>query len=39
MNEAEKHLKEYAPEDEVPYPHPQCKAAGLVLPSVMGFKN
>jgi len=37
MNEAEKHLKKYAPEDEVP--HPQCKAAGLVLPSVMGFKN
>ncbi len=39
MNEVEKHLKKYAPKDEVPCPHRQCKAAGLVLPSVMGFKN
>ena len=39
MNKVEKHLKKYAPKDEVPYPHPQCKAAGLVLPSGMDFKN
>lgn len=39
MNEVAKHLKKYAPKDEVPCPHPQCRAAGLVLRSVMGFKN
>ena len=39
MNEVEKHLKKYTPKDQVLCPHPQCKAAGLVLPSVMGFKN
>jgi len=39
MNEVEKHLKKYAPQDGVPCPHPQCKAAGLVLPSAMAFKN
>ncbi len=31
MNEVEKHLKRFAPGDEVPCPHPQCKATGLVL--------
>ena len=39
MNEAEKHLKSLASEDPVPCPHPQCKAAGLVLSSVMHFKS
>ena len=39
MNEVEKHLIKYAPEDQILCPHLQCKAAGLVLPSVMGFKN
>jgi len=39
MNEVEKHLKSFAPEDPVPCPHPYCKAAGLVLSSVMHFKN
>jgi len=39
MYEVEKHLKKYTPKDQVLCPHPQCKAAGLVLPSVMGFKN
>jgi len=39
MNEADKHLKRFAPEDPLPCPHPQCKAAGLVLPSVMQFKS
>jgi len=39
MNEVEKHLKRFAPEDQVPCPHPQCKAAGLILPTVMAFKN
>lgn len=39
MNEVEKHLRKHSPQDPVPCPHPQCKAAGLVLPSVMGFKN
>ena len=39
MNEVEKHLTKYAPEDQILCPHPQCRAAGLVLPSVMSFKN
>lgn len=39
MNEVGKHLTRFAPEDQVPCPHPICKAAGLVLPSVMAFKN
>ena len=39
MNEAVKHLKRFASGDEVPCPHPICKAAELVLPSVMVFKN
>lgn len=39
MNEAEQHLKRFAPKDQVPCPHPQCRAAGLVLPSVIAFKN
>ena len=39
MNEVDKHLKKIAPEDPVPCPHPQCKAAGLVLSSVMHFKS
>ena len=39
MNEVGKHLERFAPEDQVPYPHPQCKAAGLVLPTVMDPKN
>lgn len=39
MNEIENHLKRFAPANEVPCSHPTCKAAGLVLPSVMVFKN
>ncbi|KAA6415050.1 MAG: hypothetical protein FRX48_01801 [Lasallia pustulata] len=39
MNEVGKHLERLAPEDQVPCPHPQCKAAGLVLPTVMDLKN
>ena len=39
MNEVAKHLKKYAPTDKVPCPHPHCRAAELVLPSVMAFKN
>lgn len=39
MNEIGKHLEGFAAEDEVLCPHPQCKAVGLVLPTVMGFKN
>jgi len=39
MNEAGKHLERFAPKDQVPCPHPQCRAAGLVLPSVINFKN
>ena len=38
MNEAEMHLRGYRPAAEVPCPHPQCKAAGLVLSSIMHFK-
>lgn len=39
MNEVDKHLKNFAPTDKVPFPHPQCKAAGLVLSSVMHYKS
>ena len=39
MNKAEKHLKSFAPADKVPCSHPQSKAAGLVLSSVMHLKN
>lgn len=39
MNEVGRHLKNFAPEDPVPCAHPQCKVAGLVLSSVMHFKN
>ncbi len=39
MNEVEKHLERFAPGDEVQCPHPQCKAAELVLPSIEVFKN
>ena len=39
MNEVEKHLKIFAPEDPVLCPHSQCKAAGLVLRNVMDSKN
>ena len=33
--EVEKRLKKYALEEQVLYPHPQCEAAGQVLPSVI----
>ena len=39
MNEVGRHLRRFAPEDQVPCPHPRCKAVGLGLPSVMAFKN
>ena len=39
MNAVEKHLASFASEDNVSCPHPQCKAAGLVLPTVTEFKN
>jgi len=39
MNEVGKHLKSFAQEDSVACPHSRCKAAGLILPSVMVFKN
>ena len=39
MKEVERHLKSFLPAAEVPYPHPQCKAAGLVLSSVVNIKN
>jgi hypothetical protein len=39
MNEVGKHLKSFAQEDPVACPHSRCKAAGLILPSVMVFKN
>ena len=38
MNEVEKHLANYSPEDQVSCPHPQCKEAALVLSNVMAFK-
>jgi len=39
MNEVEKHLRRFGPGDKVACPHPQCKAAGLILPGVQDFKN
>ncbi len=39
MNEVGKHLKNFAADDQVPCPHPRCKEAKLILPSVMAFKN
>lgn len=39
MNEVEKHLKKFASENEVLCPHLKCKAASLVLPVIMAFKN
>ena len=33
------HLKSFAPEDPIPCPHAQCKAAGLVLSNAMVFKD
>ena len=39
MDEVERHLNGFAPGDPIPCPHPTCKAAGLVLPEVMIFKN
>jgi len=39
LDEVGKHLKTFAPDDKVPCPHPRCKAAKLVLPNVMTFKN
>ena len=38
MDEVDKHLRKFAPHDEVPCPHPMCKSAAVVLPSVMAFK-
>ena len=35
MNEVGRHLRRFAPEDQVPCPHPRCKAVGLGLPGVM----
>ncbi len=39
LDEVGKHLETFAPDDKVPCPHPRCKAANLVLPNVMTFKN
>ncbi len=39
LNEIEKHLKTFAPDDKIPCSHSRCKAANLVLPNVMTFKN
>ena len=38
MDEADKHLRKYAPNDKVPCPHPMCKSAAVVLPGVMALK-
>lgn len=39
MDEVERHLNRFVPGHTIPRPHPTCKAAGLVLPGVMVFKN
>lgn len=39
MDEVEKHLKKFAPNDKVLCPDPYCKAAQLILPSIMAFKS
>lgn len=38
MNEVKKHLRKFSPQIQVPCPHPQCKAATLILPNVLAFK-
>jgi len=39
LNEVEKHLKTFAPDDKISCSHSRCKAANLVLSNVMTFKN
>jgi len=39
INEVRKHLERFAPKNQVLYSHSQCKAAELILPNVMAFKN
>lgn len=39
MNEVERHLKRFAPDDPILCPHSKCKASELVLPHAMAFKN
>ncbi len=39
MNEVAKHLTPFIHDDSIPCPYPTCKAAELVLPGVMAFKN
>ncbi|KAI4191972.1 MAG: hypothetical protein LQ350_008714 [Teloschistes chrysophthalmus] len=39
MDEVEKHLRKYAPQDILPCPHPQCQAVELTLPNTVTFKN
>lgn len=39
VDEVERHLERLATGDPIMCPHPTCKAAGLVLPGAMAFKN
>jgi len=39
LNEIEKHLKTFAPDDKIPCLHSRCKAVNLILPNVITFKN
>lgn len=39
MDEVDKHLRKFAPNDKVQYPHPMCKSAAMVLPGVMAVSS
>ncbi len=39
LNEIEKHLKTFAPDDKIPCLHSRCKTVNLILPNVITFKN
>ena len=38
MDETNKHLRMFAPNDKIPCPHPMCRSAEMILLSVMTFK-
>ena len=39
INETERYLKRFVPKNQILCPHLQCRAAELILPSIIAFKN
>ena len=39
LNKVKKHLKTFASNNKIPCSHSRCKAAKLILPNVITFKN